>query len=99
MGKVITPAFRVEYWTNGTSAKQDMIWNVRTRPNITGYGKPSKKNLEAWRYTFNQSFKDGANKHVSEAAGYIVHIGRCRIVNQMTGKVVCEFVPPMFEVV
>lgn len=99
MGRSVTPKYRVEYWTNNKPSKQTMIWDVKSRANVTGLGAPSTENLEKWRKTYNFSFKDGVNKHVSEAAGYIVHIGRCRIVDQFTGRVAAEFVPPMFEVV
>lgn len=99
MGKVVTPEFRVEYWTNDGRHVKTMIWNVRSRANVTGQGKPTKDNLQKWRQVYNESFYKGVNKHFSDAAGFIVRVGRCRIVNQFSGQVVAEYVPPMFEVV
>lgn len=99
MGKIVTPKYRVEYWTNDKpNVKRDMIWNVTKRANVAGYGKPDVLNLQDWRDVYNHSFREGVNKHVSDAAGFIVRIGRCRIVNQFTGEIVAEFTPPAFEV-
>jgi hypothetical protein len=100
MGKIVIPAYRVEYRTNEKHAiKRDMIWEVRSRTNVTGYGKPTLENLEVWRDTYNYSFHKGVNSHVSEAVGYILRIVWCRIVHQKTGRVMCTFTAPAFEVV
>jgi hypothetical protein len=103
MGKSITPNYRVEYKTNGLNPIdrlwKQMIWNVSSGPNRTGYGSPTVKNLEIWRKKYNASFeKCGVNFHVSESAGYVLRIFNCRIVNQRTENVVAEFKAPSFDV-
>ncbi len=106
MGKSVTPKYRVEYRTNhgfkhsSNPPIQAMCWDVVSRTNVTGHGKPTVENLQIWRDKFNESFlPEGVNGHLSTSAGFIVRIHWCRIVNQFTREVMCEFTAPAFEVI
>jgi hypothetical protein len=114
MGKVITPKYRIEYRTNLLAIKRDtpdlytfdhkyvktMIWNVTNGPNRVGLGRPSKDNLTKWLRSYNDSFrKGGCNYHVSLSAKTIVNIHWARIIEQKTGRIVVEYMAPMFEAV
>lgn len=94
MGRIITPKYRVEI-----TACNDMhghhtpsVWHCRD------YGRPTAKNLEAWRQAENRSYlNNGVNQHISQHLGFVLHISKCRIVNQFTDETVCEVSAPMFE--
>lgn len=98
MSRSYTPKYRAEY-RDQTGKWKWIIWNVRGCNGWTGNGQPSKYNAERLRKSMNESFNvGGVNYAASEAAGYIIHINRLRVVNQSTGKIVAEAVMPMFEV-
>jgi hypothetical protein len=90
VGKVITPTYRVEYRDNASRSNSSMAWQ----------GRATQKRLEQWRKDYNKSFNHGgANYHVSQALGVVVHISHAWIINQRTGEIVAKTQMPMFEVV
>jgi hypothetical protein len=114
MGRSILPAFRIEYRTNhlalglergdlfspidGKKVKT-MIWDVKSRTNVVGKGKPNRENLRAWRDSFNKSFlAGGVNEHITKAIGSIPNVTYARIVRQSNNEVMAEFTAPAFEV-
>lgn len=106
MGKIVTPAYRVEYRDNHLAMRisaPDGLSRVDRKPvhmmawNRTD-GRPTAERLEAWRKSYNASFQSGgANAHVSEAFGSIPHIYWARIVRQRDDAVICEANAPAFE--
>ena len=64
-------------------------------------GRATDKRAEDKRIALNKSFdRGGCNFHVSEAAGYIVHVSKLIVVrNDGSGQVVAKADAPMFEVV
>lgn len=96
MGRSITPTYRVEYSDNDGVQRRpfakSMGWNGKSA------GRATQANLQKWRDTFNASFeRGGVNEHISTAAGFVVRIGNCRIVEQATDRVVATFTAPAFE--
>jgi len=105
MGRVVTPKYRVEYRDNHLmmgKRSADMISSIDGRPVLTmawRRERPTKKFLENWRKVYNESFlPGGSNEHISEIAKSIPYIFYARIVEQKTGKVICETHMPTFEV-
>lgn len=99
MGRSVTPTYRIEYSDNDLPHggrrpfAKSMCWNGKS------YGRATLENLTRWRNKFNGSFeRGGVNQHVSDAAGYIVRVGSCRIVHQATNRIVATFTAPAFEV-
>jgi len=98
MSKTRTPKYRVEYLDNTVESRKSRRYTAERT--MAWDGRATRARLEAWREAINASFESsGVNAHLSDALGYVVRIGRSRIVNQRTGEVVAEYVPPMFEVV
>ena len=105
MGRIITPKYRVEYRDNDFKSVCDASYTGRSGP-INGCktqcwsGRATIGRLKDWRDTMNKSFeKGGSNEHITKALGFIVRVGVCQIIEQKTKRVVCEFTPPLFEVV
>lgn len=95
MGRIVTPKYRIEILHTN-----DRRGNFAPCAWRREYGRANQANLERWRQNQNRSYlPDGINHHISDSAGFIVHISRARIVNQLTGNVVCEVKGPMFEIV
>lgn len=98
MGTSTTPTYRIE-WQDNRGSWKSQAWTVRSGTNKTGHGQPTEANIRRWRDKFNASFElGGVNEGVSRAAGYVVRAGNCRIVHQLSGRVVARFQAPMFEV-
>jgi hypothetical protein len=93
MGRSYTPKYVVRITM--TLGRQDsQIWDSRHN------GRPTAKNLSAWRDAMNRSFeRGGVNEHVSAALGRVERYFNCAVVNQFTGATVAEFKAPMFEAV
>jgi hypothetical protein len=90
MGKSYTPTYVVRY--RDQQGPKILVWNTKTS------GKPTASNLGKWREAMNSSMRaGGVNEHLSEALGFVLHIGNCEIHNQKTGETVATFVAPMFE--
>ena len=102
MGRIsATPTYRVEVILAGGMAFTPAIWNVRSRTNIPGNGKPTKSNLDKYVRGVEQSTIDGPNKHLGR-----LQIVSARIINQFTDEVMAiwlrsEEMPdqPKFEVI
>lgn len=92
MGRVVTPTYRVEVRMN-VGSMTPFCWDCRRD------GRPTVKNLEAWRQKYNQSFQPGGVNGPRKADDVILHISRAKVIRQSTGEVVAETVAPMFEVV
>lgn len=91
MGRVVTPKYRVEF-TMTLGRRDSQVWDCRHN------GRPTEKNLRAWREAMNHSFEHGGvNEHISQMLGRVERYFNCRVVNQFTGEVVVEFKAPMFE--
>jgi hypothetical protein len=72
-------------------------WNVRSKTNVHGLGKPTPERLGEWRDNFNESLlKGGCNEHIG-IRGWIQY--KLEVFNQKTGIVEAEFNPPAFEVI
>lgn len=72
-------------------------WHVKSGTNKTGYGKPSAENLKAWAEGFNASCRPGgANEHlgINGTINYAIEI-----YSQITGEVLAEYNPPMFQII
>ena len=99
MGRSYMPTYRVEYHDNPfmppvLGAGTSMGWDCKS------WGRPTKKNLKAWRNKMYESMKvGGCNEHVSKACGFVPLISKARIVRQACNTVVAEFSAPKFEVV
>jgi len=64
------------------------------------YGRPTKKNVEAYRQKLNESFgPNGHNWSMSKACGVQIHVSEVTVTRQSTGEVVAVAKAPMFEVV
>jgi hypothetical protein len=65
---------------------------------VKDHGKLNVSNLEAYRKSFNQSMQEGGcNDHLRHTWS---PVGRLWVVDQFNGnRVVCEYNPPMFEVI
>lgn len=99
MGRSVTPTYRIEYSDNDTPRHGRRPFSKMICWNGKSYGRATLANLERWRSTFNTSFETGGvNQHVSDAAGFILRVGSCRIVHQATNRVVATFTAPAFEV-
>ena len=81
MGRSVTPTFRLELTVPGHMLTP-MGWSVRKQYGIPGNGQPTIKNLAKWVADFEQSCRDGANKHIGPLQVY-----HAQIVRQSTGKV------------
>ena len=100
MGKSVTPKYRVEtkeYHPNSTSPHwQKMVWEVKSRTNVVGYGSPNTENLFNFIIRYSESFKPGGvNQHI----GFVPAITQAKIVNQFTGQIMASWTAPMFQVV
>lgn len=69
-------------------------WRIKSGINKTGYGKPTKENLEKHVNHFNQSCINGTNKHLG--INYTWNFA-VEIYSQLTGKILAEYNPPMFQ--
>jgi len=72
-------------------------WHEKKKIQFPGYGKPTAENLSKWRGNFNSSLKpNGVNNHLG-----IDKWIQCKIeiYNQITGQIIAEYNPPMFEVI
>ena len=109
MGRSYQPKYRVEYIDNHFKSVNDGCYTGSESPTRgckmqcwdgKRDGRPTVASLKKWRDGMNKSFEaGGSNEHISKHVGFIVRIGRCQIVEQTPRIVVCEYVPPMFEVV
>lgn len=99
MGRSYTPKYRLEYRDNSLACRKNPhYFHWMCLP--AGFGVPTERKLSEYRRALNTSFAPGGvNDHVSEGAGFVIHVGRVRAVEQKTGRVVAETVAPMFEVV
>lgn len=95
-----TPKYRVDLFDHrGFWDKLGLSWNVRSRTNVHGDGKPTDANLEKKVFAYAKSLElGGVNEHLSKAAGFIPYPKAARIVNQFTGEVVAEWKAGMFQV-
>lgn len=95
MGRITTPAYRVEYRDNLSGRTvQTMAWHGSRD------GRANAANLEKWRRAYNRSFgPNGTNAHLARAYGLIPHIHYARLIRQSDGKLIAETTMPAFEVV
>jgi hypothetical protein len=108
MGKIVTPAYRIEYRDNLLAMRKtasDGRSRIDGLPVLIAswrgkdYGRATVANIEAWRQGMNKSFATGGtNEHLTKAYGIIPHIYFARIVRQSDDKVIAETKAPMFEV-
>lgn len=101
MGRVTPVAYRVEIELAGGMAFTPAIWNVRSRTNVHGNGKPTNDNLDKYVRDVEQSTIDGPNKHLGR-----IQIVSARIIDQRINEVVAmwsrsKVMPdqPKFEVI
>lgn len=105
MGRIITPAYRVEYRDNLLAmgkTRADGRSRIDGRPVLmmAWSGRPTAKRLEDWRQGYNASFgPNRTNAHITRAFNIIPHIHFCRIVRQRDNTVIAEITAPTFEVV
>lgn len=91
MSMSTTPTFVVKYWDQ--LGQHKVIWSPRVRGQ-----RPKEGSAEEWRQTMNQSLKSGGcNYHLSESHGFLVHVHRVQIWNQIKNIMVEEAKMPMFE--
>ena len=95
MGRIITPKYRLKYkyicFREKRRKTAQMAWNSKD------WGRPTVDNLIKWRKTFNQSLIDGCNSHLNQ-----LQSGASKTwieLNTPDGRTICEYNPPMFEVV
>lgn len=89
MAKHFTPKYRVETRENAT-AMTPAAWK----------GRPTAARLADWVERYNESYKPGGvNFHVSKAHNVLIYTYYARIVEQATGRVVCEYRAPAFQVI
>lgn len=93
MSYTSTPAYRIETRSNDRKGSYTpMAWNAKV------YGRATLANLEKFMNAYNESFQEhGCNYGVSLAVGFIVHHQYGRIVNNRTGRIVCEWNAPLFQ--
>jgi hypothetical protein len=93
MGRSITPKYRIDEKNRLGNWYPFAAWDVKSN------GKVTKASLENYRVALNASYQaGGVNAHIGKAVGYIPHHASLRLVEQKTGRVVCETHMPMFEV-
>ena len=102
MGRSTTPKYIVVTRTNDVGHKlTPFAWRTRAQYGRPGDGIANDANLAKFVAGYNKSFEPGgANAHLSDAVGFIVHIHHAAIYeNCAGGAMVAEFNSPMFEVV
>lgn len=79
MGRIVTPAFRVEAIRRGGNVVDLYAWDSKV------YGRPNGDNLLRFLEKYNESFRPGGiNEHVDRE--YL----EARLIRQSTGAVVAE---------
>lgn len=95
MGRIVTPAYRVEYQMFGTVHLTPAAWEVRSRGMIPGKGKPTFDNLAKHIAALEASFKPGG---VNEQCGEL-KVRQAQIVRQSDDEIIavwnCDMAVPV----
>lgn len=90
MGKIVTPAYRVELRCRGCQ-HTPAAWRVKGKYGVRGSGTPNLKNLHEWVVGLELScLPDGVNKAVFFNYGYCPILS-ARIIRQSDGEIMAEW--------
>lgn len=96
MGKSYTPKYRIEMKDH--AGWNQSSWDVRSRANTVGMGKPTNENLKKKVYSYAKSLEiGGVNEGLSISTGFVPYPSEARIVNQFTGEIMAEWKADMFH--
>ncbi len=92
--RAVTPMYRLEMQFHDGS-QTTSIWDVRKRFGLRGKGQPNAANLNKHIAAFEQSCRNGSNRHLG-----LLTVISAEIINQKTNKVVVSWkLHPVHDIV